>query len=182
MGDRLRADHNYRLYSALVERMPQLKDCEWQLKTINGIPDHQGWVKLGRKSRLGVRCDLSLLGQFGTLDGQVLRIGQNLIQLGTLTGQSLHPTTRLRARLVVIKQAGNETDDKVLFAVALGKKLGEMDIKHLPLIGGKRVLRIRDNTVCGYEVTFPDLSYAESLTLQRRGIGGKRRMGCGVFE
>lgn len=181
MGDRLPADHNYRLYSALVERIPNLKEQEWHLKTINGIPDRKGWVKLGRESRLGIRCDLTLLEQFGTLDNQILRVGQNLIQLGTLEGRSLSIKKTLRARIVTIKQAGVETPEKTLFAVALGKQMCDLGIRHMPIVGKRCTLRIKETTVVGFEVRFPDLSYRESLLLQRYGLGGKHRMGCGVF-
>jgi CRISPR-associated protein Cas6 len=181
MGDRLPADHNYRLYSALVEALPGLKDCEWHLKTINGIPDHQGWIKLGRQSRLGIRCDLGLLEVFSALDQRLLRVGQSFIELGALQGQTIQPTNTLRSRLVTIKQAGVGTFDDTMFAVALGKQLGEAGIKHLPIIRKRRTLRIKDCTVIGFEVTFPRVSQAESLILQRHGLGGRHRMGCGVF-
>lgn len=59
MGDRIRLDHGYRLYSALIERNPALKGVDWQLLTINGDNTHDGYIKLGRKSRMGVRLALT---------------------------------------------------------------------------------------------------------------------------
>ena len=64
MGDRLPADHNYLLYSALVKLRPQLKNVEWQLGTVVGIPDSRGWIRLGGKSHLMVRCNLANLEDF----------------------------------------------------------------------------------------------------------------------
>jgi CRISPR-associated protein Cas6 len=178
-GDRLPADHNYRLYSALVTLLPQLKEQDWQLKTINGIPDRKGWIKLGRESRLGIRCDLSLLGQFDALQGHTLRVGQCLLQLGELTGRSLSVAKPLESRLVTIKQGAG--DDFSFFCLSLGKQLGNLGIHHLPTIGQRCTLRVKDCTIVGYQVRFSDLSDAESLTLQRHGLGGKHRMGCGTF-
>lgn len=181
MGDRLRADHNYRLYSALVERMPQLKEQDWALKTINGIPDHQGWVKLGRESWLGIRCDLSLLEQFGTLDGQVLRVGQNLIQLGTLTGQSLQPSPDLQCRMVTIKSKFSCRVEPFEFGVVLGRQLNALGIQTMPTLKERKIVEIHTTKVVGFRVAFSGLKPQESLALQRHGVGGRRRMGCGYF-
>jgi CRISPR-associated protein Cas6 len=101
MGDRIPADHCYRLYSALVERIPALKEMNWQLSTITGIPDRQGWVKLGRRSRLMIRCSLDQVPAFSTLDGTILRVGQTLLQLGTLEGNNLTACETLESRLVI---------------------------------------------------------------------------------
>lgn len=180
-GDRLPADHGYRLYSALVERLPGLKERSWALKTINGIPDRQGWVQLGHESWLGVRTTLDGLALFGELDGQVLRVGKALIQLGTLTGASLQPCPDLQARLVTIKARYQDQVSPFEFGVALGKQLERLGIQTMPTLGDRKVLRIKDANVVGYGVSFAGLSEAESLTLQQHGLGGRQRMGCGYF-
>jgi len=179
LGDRLPADHNYCLYSALVAILPQLKEQDWHLKTINGIPDRKGWIKLGRESRIGIRCDLSLLGQFDALQKHTLRVGQCLVQLGELTGRSLSVAKPLESRLVTIKQTAG--DDFSFFCLSLGKQLESIGINHLPTIGERCSLRVKGRTITGYQVRFDDLSDTESLILQRHGLGGKHRMGCGVF-
>jgi CRISPR-associated protein Cas6 len=47
--------------------------------------------------------------------------------------------------------------------------------------GRRRVVRIKDKTVVGYGVHVAGLNAAESLCLQEHGLGGRRKMGCGVF-
>jgi CRISPR/Cas system CSM-associated protein Csm4 (group 5 of RAMP superfamily) len=42
------------------------------------------------------------------------------------------------------------------------------------VVAGRRIL--------GYSVRVAELTLDESLILQERGLGGKRRMGCGVFR
>jgi CRISPR-associated protein Cas6 len=103
MGDRLRSDHSYRLYSSLVSINPQLKDFDWQLNTITGIPDSEGWIKLGRKSILMVRCPFDRLKIFDAFDNGVIKIGQNIIQLGKSEGNSVQPKPSLSSRLTTIK-------------------------------------------------------------------------------
>ena len=180
-GDRIPADHGYRLYSALVERLPGLKELGWSLKTINGIPDRQGWVQLGSESWLGVRTELANLELFGSLDGQVLRVGKALVQLGTLTGASLQPCPSLEARLVTIKAQYQDQVSPFEFGIALGKALERLGVQAMPVLGERKTLRIKDAAVVGYGVSFADLSPEASLTLQRQGLGGRQRLGCGYF-
>lgn len=181
MGDRIPADHNYRLYSALVERIPSLKEMDWQLNTITGIPDHQGWIKLGRQSRLMVRCHLDHVTAFSTLDGYVLRVGQTLMQLGSMEGHSLVPHETLESRIVIIKLQYGTRVDPFKFAVSLGKQLERLGIDTMPEIGDRGCIRVNGNAVVGYGIRFNGLRPEESLKLQVNGLGGKRRMGCGVF-
>lgn len=181
MGDRIPADHNYRLYSCLIGQLPQLKQHDWQLLTFSGIPDRQGWVKLGRGSTVGVRCDLSLLELFGGLDGQVLRVGQTLLQLGKLEGRTLSPAPTLEAALVTIKTNYRCRVGEFEFGVALGRQLQQSGIETMPNLGQRRALRIKDSIVVGYGLLFEGLKPQESLHLQRHGIGGRRKMGAGVF-
>ena len=181
MGDRLPADHGYRLYSAMVSLVPALKDRPWQLLTISGIPDHAGWIQLGSKSVLGVRCSLDDLALFDRLDNAVLRVGKGLIQLGILTGHSLRPSQSLSARVVTIKARYHHLDP-FEFGVALGRQLSQAGILVTPSLGSRCTVRIKDATVVGYGVQFDGLSEQESMWLQGTGLGGRRRMGCGVFN
>ena len=47
---------------------------------------------------------------------------------------------------------------------------------------GRRSLTVGGRRVVGYSVRVTGLSAKESLALQENGIGGKRRMGCGLFR
>lgn len=183
MGDRIRADHNYRLYSAMIDACPELKEQDWQLKTINGIPSQDGWIKLGRESRLAVRCSIDCLKLFGKLDGQVMRVGQSMFQLGELTGMPIEPVQKLASRIVVIRHAGQDYGfDKVSFAVSLGKKIAKLGVERIPTITSRRSLRVKDSTIIGFAVKFDNLNESDSLLLQQHGLGAKRKMGCGFFE
>lgn len=180
-GDRLPADHNYRLYSALIDKLPALKDINWQLGTITGFPDNKGWITLGRDSYLMVRvqfCDLGLLSQ---LDQKYLRVGKSLIELGISEGESLKPQDSLSSRIVTVKSMDQCRVAPFIFGVSVGKKLAELGINSVPELGERKSLRIKDCQIVGYTVMFPTLRAEESLLLQAYGIGGRRKMGAGVF-
>jgi len=180
-GDRIPADHNYRLYSALCTQLPGLKDLDWQLGTIAGIPDVAGWIKLGRESRMFLRCHFADLHLVLSLAEQVLQIGQSFVQLRDPVVRQLREVKSLRSRLVTIKRADMTAPDPVHFALSLGQQLGKLGIHSLPTIGRRGCLRVQGSDIVGYGITFGSLSKQESLILQYQGLGGKRRMGCGVF-
>lgn len=182
MGDRLPADHNYRLYSAMIQQEPELKNIDWQLLTITGIPDGNGWIKLGRQSRLGIRCPLQELHRFTALDNQIIRIGQNLLELGESCGEAISPSQSLQCRVVTIKTGYTCRVNEFQFGVAVGKQLQSMGIHSMPHLGDRKALKIKNNMVVGYSIRFEDLRPEESMLLQTKGIGGRRRLGCGVFE
>ena len=181
MGDRLPADHNYRLYSALVEKIPDLKELDWQLGTITGIPDNKGWVKLGKKSVLSIRCTVPQIPLLEVLEGKMLRIGQSFLQLGEMEGGTLQPHPCLQSRIVTVRNQNGFRVEPFEFGIAIGKQLQTIEVKAVPLLGDRRVLQIKDCTVVGYGLRFESLEPVESIALQIQGLGGRRRMGCGVF-
>jgi hypothetical protein len=44
MGDRIPSEHGYRLYSALIEKQPQLKQVDWQLEFQSVIYFYSIWI------------------------------------------------------------------------------------------------------------------------------------------
>lgn len=182
MGDRIPADHNYRLYSALIGKIPQLKEIDWQLGTITGIPDHASWVKLGRLSTLLIRCEFLHCEMFASLDNDILRVGQTLIELGQSEGNSLRPCENLTARIVTVKARSIVRTDLFSFGISIGKQLHALGVETIPTIGERKTICIKDNTVVGYGLLFENLSPHESMLLQKHGLGGRRKIGAGVFH
>src|SRR5262249_45101103 len=107
---------------------------------------------------------------------------------GTPQVRALVPAPGLIARMVTVKHA----DEEAAFIDAAGKKLGELDLKgrlELRRWGAgarqgqprRQVVRIKDRKVVGYRLAVHDLDPADSVRLQEVGLGGRRRMGCGIF-
>jgi CRISPR-associated protein Cas6 len=116
------------------------------------------------------------------LDNQILRVGQCLLKLGAGEGQSLNVCDCLTARIVTIKRDYRSRVSEFEFGVSLGKQLNRLGIDSLPVLGNRQALKIKDAFVVGYSVSFENLRPQESLILQRQGLGGRRKMGCGFFK
>ncbi|MCB1307386.1 MAG: type I-MYXAN CRISPR-associated protein Cas6/Cmx6 [Leptospiraceae bacterium] len=185
LGRELPADHGYGLYSAISHVCPELHEKDWwSLQTISGFRDGQGRIRLDKSSRMRIRLPVERLPVVNALAGRELSIGIHRIRLTVPQLHLLQPRDILKARLVVIK--GFTEPDAFLEAAmrqfdALGiqaEALIDRDASGNPL---RKTIKIRRFTVVGFGMCVLGLNAEDSLKLQIHGIGGKRRMGCGVF-
>jgi hypothetical protein len=107
MGDRVQLYGNYRLYSALVNEIPQLKSIVWQLGGFSGTAEGI-FLKLHRDSELMVRCQIQDVPLFSCLEGKVISIGQSFVQPGPLVGFEVLAKEKLVSDITIIK-LGEET-------------------------------------------------------------------------
>jgi len=190
-GKELAADHNYHLHAALSKQFPIFNQLEGlAINTISGIPDKQGKIALTPSSKLYLRLPVEAIQQIYPLAGQKLQIGEHSIQLGNPELQPLEPITTLKARLVTIKgytemDAFLEATKRQLNALGIKANVGicandQGEPKRLTLKINKANVK-RSYTIVGFSVVVSDLTIDDSIKLQVHGLGGKRRLGCGVF-
>ena len=67
------------------------------------------------------------------------------------------------------------------FLAAAKRQLAQLGISGQAYLCTRRTLRVRDQQIVGFEMGVTQLTAEESLTLQEQGLGGRRKMGCGVF-
>ncbi len=187
IGQTLPADHGYGLYSAIAHLCPEIHEQEGvSIQTIVGKPDKQGKIHLSRQSHLKIRLpyDPIKIGLVLPLAGQSLTIGTHTIQLGIPQIHPLQPTDKLRSRLVIIKKF----HEPELFKEAAQRQLDALGIQGtliLPLNEAgepsRKAIKIKTYSVVGFSLIVTDLNEEDSLRLQEVGLGGKHRMGCGIF-
>ena len=184
-GQTLPADHGYGLYSALAHQEPALHQQEWlSLQTITGIPDQQGKIHLTDKSRLRIRLPGDKVPLVYTLAGKQLTIGNHHIRLHIPQIFDLKPARKLRSRIVTIKKF----QEPETFLDAVKRQLNELGIQATVAIPinakgepDRKSIKITRYAVVGFGLEVTDLRDEDSIKLQIFGLGGKRRMGCGVF-
>lgn len=184
IGEMLPADHGYGLYSALTHWNESIHALEGlSIQTITGIPDKQGKIYLTERSQFRMRLPHEQLPLVYGLAGKALTIGKHTIRLGIPQIYLLQPSVNLKARIVVIK--GYQEPESFLEAVQ--RQLTDLGINGLvkiPIIqteSSRKTIKIKRFTVVGFGLEIGDLNDENSLLLQKIGLGGKRRMGCGVF-
>lgn len=177
-GKTLPVDHGYSLYGALSRVCPQLHQSEnVAVHFIRGKYAGNGLLTISSLSRLKLRICAEKLPLYLGLAGKTLDVDGHAMRLGVPNPYLLKPSAALYAHLVTTKN-GN---DEERFKSEIGKQLDAMNIKGKFTIGRRRTFNIHDKQIVGYSMLVSGLMAEESLTLQEKGLGGRRKMGCGVF-
>jgi len=170
-------DHGYALYSAIARVLPAIHEAKWLgVHPLTGLRIGRE-LRLTRGSRLRLRLPAGRIPEVLALAGKGLQVDDDLLRVGVPDVRALAPAAALRARMVSIK--GFEADGP--FREAAQRQLDALGNKGQLTLGRRRVMRIKDKTIVGFQVMVSELTAEESLTLQERGLGGRRRMGCGIF-
>lgn len=185
IGQELPADHGYGLYAALVHANDALHGQDWlAVQTIRGLRDGQGRVRLSPHAKLRIRLPVERIPLIYPLAGRELTIGIHTLRLGIPEIRPLAPCAALRARLVAIKGFA----EPEAFLEAAARQLAALEINGRPELltapdgtPARKTIKIKRFTVVGFGLRVAELSDADSIKLQIHGLGGKRRMGCGVF-
>jgi CRISPR-associated protein Cas6 len=195
--DALPSDHGYALYAAICHAIPVLHGAPWLgVHPIAGVPQSDGMLRLREHASLLLRLPAERIPDVLPLAGQVLDVVGHRIALGAPNVRALIPAASLDARVVLVKltnaphreneQLGRESLDTGAFVVRyiaeLTRQLSRLDIPCAPQLCGRRRITIDGRRIVGYSVRVSGLSAGQSLALQTHGLGGKRRMGCGIFR
>jgi CRISPR-associated protein Cas6 len=183
MGQNLPIDHGYQLYSALKYRLMQLKDWDdISVKTISGKLDRNIRHEINL-TQLMIRLPAEKVPFVYSFSGKSLTIGKHKIRLGIPAMNFIQPKSKLRSHIVVIR--GYEEPEA--FLEAAQRQLDELKIQgDINLIAAKngipkrKTIRVKQ-TLVGFSVEISNLNEADSIVLREQGLGGKQKMGCGVF-
>jgi CRISPR-associated protein Cas6 len=185
IGETLPADHGYGLYSAIAHQCPKVHEQNGvSILTITGIPDRKGKIFLTERSHLRIRLPYDCVPIVYHLAGKQLSIGSHSIRLGIPQIFMLRPGSRLRARIVTIKN--HQEPESFLEAARLqlaalgvvGEAIVPLDVEGKP---ARKTIKIKTYSVVGFGLEVSGLSEEDSIKLQISGLGGKHRMGCGLF-
>ena len=177
-GPTVPVDHGYALYAVLSRLAPEIHDAkEIGVQPIRGVYGGDGTLHLAAFSRLILRLPDDQIRPYLQLAGKKLEVDGHPLRVGVPEVRALCPAVNLRARLVTIKGFMEEGP----FLEAAKRQLQSLGVAGAVLPGERRTFRIKEKQVVGFEVAVTGLTAEESLTLQEHGLGGRRRMGCGVF-
>lgn len=196
-GQSIPVDHGYALYSALCAAVPALHGAAWlSVHPLSGNPVEVGTLALRDNARLFLRLPAERIPDVLPLVGRTIEVAGTRLALGAPNVSALVPAACLDARLVVLKlteaprrenqDLRRQTLDMAVFpdryAAELKRQLTALDISSPPELRGRRSTTVSGKRVIGYSVRVSALSAEQSLRLQISGLGGKHRMGCGIFR
>ena len=185
-------EHGYALYGALHQVWPDLETYTWlQVGPITPLVRRQGLTVVGREATLLLRAPVSQLATLFVLAETTHRLDQGTIALGRPWITPLQASPVLYSPFVTVKvhkpRGGLYPWDELClsrFATGIEARLAAAGIvagrAHIE-IRTPRVLHIQEGGASGWPVAVLGLTDVESLHLQTVGLGGRRKMGCGVL-
>jgi CRISPR-associated protein Cas6 len=185
IGSVVPLDHGYPLYGSICHRFPIIHDLTTlSVHPISGKPEFPHLLHLTENSRLSLRLPNDRVPLIYRLAGKTLTLNQYKIRLGLPESHFISPSRHLSARLVIIRGF----DRPETFLEAAQHQLALRGIKASPRLISRpdgdpirRTIAVKGKTLVGYGVEIDDLSPEDAISLQEKGIGGKHKMGCGVF-
>ena len=195
IGTEVPSDHGYALFSAL-SRILETESDRWMhgnphigLHTIRGVGLGNGRRLIGPNARIGLRLPSNLLPRSLKLAGKSIDLDGCKLRIGISETHALVPATTLHCRTVTTRNG----HQPARFDAEIARQLAALGIRgkvfRSPANIGKtdgrdpsrRIFRVKDKRIVGYSMLATELTAEESIQLQERGLGGRRRMGCGVF-
>ena len=177
-GDKIEVAHGYLLYSAIVTVCPRLHDTESiGVHLIRGSYAGDGLLRIEDWSKLVIRMPESAINSFLCLAGKKIRLGLNEIFIGIPEINYLVPGVSLYAHLVTTKNGHDESR----FKTEIAKQLLNIGVTCDTNTVKRKTFAIHGKQIVGYSLTVNSLSPSHSLKLQAQGLGGRRKMGCGIF-
>lgn len=181
-GTQIPTDHAFPLYAALCKYLPWLHDASGVLiGGIRGRLNENQALGITPESLLRVRCFPEVVPQWARLQGKVLAIDDQYLQVGSLSIHEITPARQLYAHFATIKQSrvsqqDADFDTRMAGLLELQGVQGSLKRNH------RRIIRIHGYKVVGYSLTFIPQTPTDSLILQTLGLGGRSKMGGGFFE
>ncbi|MGG6297976.1 type I-MYXAN CRISPR-associated protein Cas6/Cmx6 [Leptolyngbya sp. AN02str] len=185
VGQAIPVDHAYELFSAIAHFQAQLHDLKLlSIQTITNTTFEDNKLLLSKFSKLRMRVPAEQVRLVYSLANKSLMLSKDKIRLGIPKIDLLQPASTLYSRMVVIK--GHQQPE--LFLAAAQSQLMRLGVDGKVAISvgshgslNRKTLKIRGFTVVGFGLEVVELNEQDSLKLQIYGIGGKRKMGCGIF-
>lgn len=185
----LPVDHAYDLASALFGALPWLRDEPGTgIHRIHTGATAHGWqqpgaqvddiLHLSKRTRLFLRIPKTRISEAETLSGRTLDVAQAKLGIGSAKVRNLSPLTTLFARYTVVPDGADEAE-LLRFIVDNAARMGVTITKimcGLPYTTATPAAPIHTRSVL-----LADLDPQDSVTLQQRGIGPERLLGCGLF-
>jgi CRISPR-associated protein Cas6 len=171
--------------------------------------DVTSMIDLTRDSCLRIRCEKRYVREFLGLVGKSLVLqtpaeeeaGEQgwRVRVGTSRLLPIRPAASLSSPMVLIRIKFQEGESRVItperFMTVVEWQLREMNVKARPEIPlnqnpasryfgdfHRKTFEIKGHLLVGFPLELHDLSEYDSVVVQERGLGGKRSMGCGLFD
>lgn len=181
LGNAAPLDHAAVLWDAVRAVLPWLEtDPLAGVHPLSGLSPGGDLYYLSRRSRLTLRLARDRVAAAQALVGARLQLAGCMVEVGAPTVRDLIHMPVLYAAFVTMG-AINETIDELEFLQACQQELDALGLAPRMICGKSQCASTPQGPLTGFSLMLYDLSPNAALLLQRRGLGGERRYGCGIF-
>lgn len=184
----LPVDHAYALSEAMAKALPWFVEDEYVgLHTIHVAESGNGWFRPdeknallhpSRRTKLVLRVTRNRIDDANELIGKILDISGCPLQIDGVMVRPLSTITTIFSRYVV----ADRNDDEQQFLSSVMAELNGLGIKPKKMLCGKeKIISIPAKTLLTRSLMIADISVDDSVTLQQKGLGEHRKLGCGLF-
>ncbi len=184
----LPVDHAHALLTALQQSLPWLQNEEGAgVHPIHVADSGNGWMRpenpddllyLSHRTKLVLRLPRRRVQDAQCLCGKTLEIAGNTMQVESAVIRPLSTITTLFSRYVVADEAADES----AFLETMLARLKAMGIRPTKMLCGmEKIISTPQRPVRTRSLMLANLGIQESITLQQRGLGPLRLLGCGLF-
>jgi CRISPR-associated protein Cas6 len=179
IGKQVKVDHGFALHSAIGRVLTCFHDDEHTgVRLLRGRYVGDGLLDISPWAALIFRLQMSRISLYIPLAGKTLEVKGERLRVGVPKTSMLVPSVALYSHLVTTKNG----QDEIRFREEIGRQMETLGVKGKFSVGNRRTFQVHGKQVVGYSMLVDELTAEESVTLQERGLGGRRKMGCGFFE
>jgi len=170
-------DHGFMLWRELRICLPWLDaEAHAAIHAVRGAPANDDTLLLTKRASLVLRLPESRIADAQSLTGQQLNLDGCMLQIGSARNRPLLAYPTLYSHLV---STGSEDETDFLDDVAA--QLEQINLACKFMCGKRRALQAEQAVIFGYSLMLYDLTPELSILLQQIGLGGHRKLGCGIF-
>ncbi len=177
-GTLLPRDHGYPLFLELARQLPWLADEPLAaVHPIHGAETGKDdLIILNRRVKLVIRIPTHREADLAILSGQTITIGGFKLTIGKGKTRPLARYSPLYAHCVT---TGSKDEEN--FAGDIIRMLDELKITCRFICGRRQTITTADGMAYGYSLLLHELPVEQSILVQQLGLGGNRKIGCGIF-
>jgi CRISPR-associated protein Cas6 len=186
-GTDLDIDHAFALSTALQAHLSDQVCARIGVHGVRMAGSGNGWnrpeqsdaaLPLSRRARLAIRVHRDDSEAVGQIMNRTLRVGHQQVTLGSSEIRKLSTIGTLYSRAICCDRKQSEND----FLTEMDGLMKQMNIKVSKMICGRSgEIRTAGESIFTRALMVADLEPEESVTLQQRGLGQGRMLGCGLF-
>lgn len=176
-GDSLPRDFEWPLFREVARVLPWITATPRAgILPIRGARTAEGGVLIAHRSRIAIRLPRDRVCSASALERATLHVGGATVTVGEGTFRKHQAASTLYSPRVATGDA-----DESRFLAVLEEELAVLGVAGRLICGRRVEIELEGGRVPGWPVAVHDLREADSLVLQRAGLGRGQAVGCGLF-